>query len=89
MPRIKRPQINYLLYGPNKIPTKDINMKDFEFIDDIKQVDPQDYPRIFTIVEGGMYNHYMQDPDYYYCLLRKDLFKQQLKEIENGIKANR
>lgn len=83
MPKEKRRKINYLLFGSNKIPNRDINKDDFEFINDIKQVNPQDYPRIFTIVKDGMYCYYMDDQDYYYCLLKKNIFKQQLKEINN------
>jgi hypothetical protein len=88
MPKQKRPKTNYLFFGNEVIPTKYINNKDFEFIDDIKNIAPEDYPRVFTVTKGGMYNHYKKNHDYYF-LLRKDIFKQQLKEISENVTTTR
>lgn len=81
MPREKR-KVNYLLYGSNLIPNRVINTKDFIYINDIKKVEPEDYPRIFTLANGGMYSFY-KEGFLYYFLLKKDLFNKYLKEISN------
>lgn len=88
MPKQTKQKINYLFFGSQIIPTKRINLQDFEFIDDLKLVQPEDYPRIFTVTKGGLYNHYIPGYDYYY-LLRKDIFNQQLKEINDGITSTK
>lgn len=81
MPREQR-KINYLMYGHRLIPTKVINLKDFTFIDDLNNVPAEDYPRIFTVADGGMYSFYKPKNKFYF-LLKKDIFNQQLKEISN------
>lgn len=79
MPKEKR-KVNYLLYGSNLIPNNVINTKDFVYIDDIKKVEPEDYPRIFTLTDGGMYASY-KEGFLYYFLLKKELFTRFLKEL--------
>lgn len=79
MPKEKR-KVNYLLYGSKLIPNNVINTKDFEYIDDIKKVEPEDYPRIFTLADGGMYASYKENYLYYF-LLKKELFTRFLKEL--------
>ena len=80
MPKERRKKVNYLLYGNSLIPNTVIDIKDFEFIDDIKQVPAEDYCRIFTVANSGMYSSYREGYLYYF-LLKKDLFKKYLKEL--------
>ena len=78
----KKPKVNYLLYGSNLIPNNVIDTKDFVYIDDMKKVKPEDYPRIFTLANCGMYSFY-KEGFLYYFLLKKELFNRYLKEISN------
>ena len=80
MSRERKHKTNYLLYGDELIPNNVIDPKDFEYVDDIKQLAPEDYCRIFTVVNNGMYSYY-KEGFLYYFLLKKDLFKKYLKEL--------
>lgn len=80
----RRKKYNYLLFGSNKIDKRVIDFNDFSLIIDVKAINAKDYCRIFTYDKdtNNFYAKYIPGNNIYY-LLKEDLFKKYLKEIND------